>query len=48
MEEEYIELLPVNCPICGGTTFMLAKEGVHPFKCECGYEDQVKITAQEE
>lgn len=46
-EEEYITLMPIKCPKCGRTVFVLAEEGKQDFECECGFKDVLTIKSVE-
>lgn len=44
MEEQgYIEFCPIECPKCGMVVLFLNEDGEHEFKCDCGFEDTLKI-----
>lgn len=45
--EQYIALMPIECPKCGRTVFVLAKDGEQDFKCECGFEDVLTLESAE-
>lgn len=42
-EERYILFMPIECPKCGITTFVLAEDGDQDFECECGFKDVLNI-----
>ena len=43
MEEEYIIFMPIECPKCKRTVFVLTEDGEQEFECECGFKDVLKI-----
>lgn len=46
-ETHYITFLPIECPKCETTVFVLAEDGTQDFECECGFKDTLTIKSME-
>lgn len=47
-ETYYIKFIPIQCPKCHKSTFVLAEDGKQDFECECGFKDTLTIESIKE
>lgn len=47
-EEGYIAFMPIECPKCKVTVFVLAANGTQDFECKCGFKDTLTIESIEQ